>query len=257
MIGIYKITSPSNKVYIGQSWNLIKREKDYKSLANIIRQRKIYNSMKKYGVDKHIFEILHILSDTTIQKELDYWEIYYWKYFISQGFEMLNIKEPGKGGRLDIETKEKISKSNKGRIRSEEVMSKIKNLDRYNLPILMLNLNGKIIREFRNINSCSRELHVSSSNIKSVMNGKTKTCLSHIFIKKVDYDESKFTQIIVPGGCTEVNQYDLDNNFIKSFLSFKNIRLELELKIGCDPNIIRACKSENRIAYGFKWKYKN
>jgi len=30
MIGIYKITSPSNKVYIGQSINIEKRFKSYK-----------------------------------------------------------------------------------------------------------------------------------------------------------------------------------------------------------------------------------
>jgi hypothetical protein len=32
MIGIYKITSPSNKIYIGQTRDLVRREKDYKAI---------------------------------------------------------------------------------------------------------------------------------------------------------------------------------------------------------------------------------
>ena len=33
-IGIYKITSPSNKIYIGQSINIERRFKEYKTLKN-------------------------------------------------------------------------------------------------------------------------------------------------------------------------------------------------------------------------------
>ena len=59
MIGIYKITSPSNKVYIGQSVNIQKRFRDYKSLKRSIKQQpRLYNSFVKYGVNNHLFEIL-------------------------------------------------------------------------------------------------------------------------------------------------------------------------------------------------------
>ena len=43
MIGIYKITSPSNKIYIGQTTNYKKRLGDYYNL-NCINQIKLYNS---------------------------------------------------------------------------------------------------------------------------------------------------------------------------------------------------------------------
>lgn len=55
--GIYKITSPSRKVYIGQSKNIYKRWLQYRSL-NCKSQILLYNSLKKYGVDKHVFEIV-------------------------------------------------------------------------------------------------------------------------------------------------------------------------------------------------------
>ncbi len=60
MIGIYKITSPSGKVYIGQTWNFNTRLRKYKSL-HCSKQPKIYNSLRKYGVFSHTFEIIHEL----------------------------------------------------------------------------------------------------------------------------------------------------------------------------------------------------
>lgn len=57
MIGIYKITSPTKKVYIGQSVNIEKRIIKYRNL-HCKSQPKIYNSIKKYGWGNHIFEIL-------------------------------------------------------------------------------------------------------------------------------------------------------------------------------------------------------
>ena len=55
--GIYKITSPVNKIYVGQSINIYKRWLSYKRLC-CKSQRKIYNSLKKHGVQNHKFEII-------------------------------------------------------------------------------------------------------------------------------------------------------------------------------------------------------
>ena len=50
MIGIYKITSPSGKVYVGQSKDLIRRKKDYeKYIKTSNRQVKLLASINKYG----------------------------------------------------------------------------------------------------------------------------------------------------------------------------------------------------------------
>jgi hypothetical protein len=43
-IGIYKITSPTNKVYIGQSIKINERKRKYKKL-DCKNQPKIYNSL--------------------------------------------------------------------------------------------------------------------------------------------------------------------------------------------------------------------
>ncbi len=49
IVGIYKITSPSNKIYIGCSNNIYKRWSRYKNPHSIKAQYHIYNSLIKYG----------------------------------------------------------------------------------------------------------------------------------------------------------------------------------------------------------------
>jgi len=113
MVGIYKITSPSNSIYIGQSHNIDNRKKMYsKNKAKV--QRKLYNSILKYEWENHIFEVIHELPHDISQTILDNYEIFYWQQYKDCGLKMLNIREPGRGGKLASETKNKITESLKG-----------------------------------------------------------------------------------------------------------------------------------------------
>ena len=111
---IYKITSPSNKVYIGQSWSWIKRKSVYRRLA-CKSQTHLYNSLVKYGFENHSFEILEELPESILQEELDKLEIYYWQEYINNGYEMLNVREPGRGGKSSPESVEKCRQTRKER----------------------------------------------------------------------------------------------------------------------------------------------
>jgi group I intron endonuclease len=121
---IYKITSPTNKIYIGQSWDFIDRIKFYKRLHCKL-QTKIYNSLVKYGYDNHIIEIIHTLPEDIKQCYLDSYELLYWQLYKDCDFEMLNIREPGRGGKLSEETKIKIKNKLKGRTLSENHKKKV------------------------------------------------------------------------------------------------------------------------------------
>jgi group I intron endonuclease len=106
-IGIYKITSPSGKIYIGQSVNIHRRWKEYKYPKKEHYDYKLYNSLKKYGYTNHIFEIICECTE----KELNDKEIFYGKLFDVTGKNGLNIREcGGSKGNLSPETKQKISK---------------------------------------------------------------------------------------------------------------------------------------------------
>ena len=142
IVGIYKITSPNNKIYIGQSWDINYRFYRY-NLCSCKNQTKLYNSLKKYSPKSHIFEIICELPNDIYQNILDNYEMSYIQQYKNCGFEMLNLKEGGSGGgkhsketKLKIsniligkkpseETREKLSKIRKGRKLSEETKLKI------------------------------------------------------------------------------------------------------------------------------------
>lgn len=57
--GVYKITSPDGKIYIGQSTNMSKRFYIYRR-GELGGQKRLSKSFNKYGWINHKFDILHI-----------------------------------------------------------------------------------------------------------------------------------------------------------------------------------------------------
>lgn len=123
IVGIYKITSPSKKIYIGQSQNILKRFAQYKRYS-CEHQDYLYHSLKKYGADKHIFEIIHVCSC----EELDDLEIYYIDLYQSFNSKHgLNLKSGGlTRGELSDYSRRKIGKAHKGKTISEECREKLR-----------------------------------------------------------------------------------------------------------------------------------
>lgn len=77
--------------------------------------------MDKYGVDTFSIETVGMASS---QENTNYLEIYFIEYFdsIENGY---NIKGGGSNGKLNEESKKKISVSNTGKIRTQEAKDKI------------------------------------------------------------------------------------------------------------------------------------
>lgn len=157
MIGIYKITSPSNKVYIGQSLDIENRFLDYKKLK-CKAQPRIYSSLKKYGFESHVVEVIEECEIEILNKKERYWQDFYncigknglncqlvstnelkkvhseeTRKKISIGLTGLKHTEESKlkisigltGRNVSEETRKKISESNIGTIFSEERRSNI------------------------------------------------------------------------------------------------------------------------------------
>jgi group I intron endonuclease len=75
--GIYKITSPSGKIYIGEANNLHLRCSYYLTPNRVKKQRGIYNSLLKYGVENHIIDIVEICDENILlERERYYQEIF-------------------------------------------------------------------------------------------------------------------------------------------------------------------------------------
>jgi group I intron endonuclease len=121
--GIYKIISPSKKIYIGQSIDIISRW-DYYKRYDCERQSKLYNSLKKHGWDKHKFEIICQCDKI----ELNNLERYYIELYQTFNNKFgLNLQDGGNGGRaISEETKQKIRDKRKLQVFSEESKAKMR-----------------------------------------------------------------------------------------------------------------------------------
>lgn len=113
---IYKIVNSVNdKIYVGQTWETLKsrllKHKDRRS--NCIKLR---NAMNCYGKDNFTINILTICHD---QEIADHWESFFIKKYdtIYNGYNILIGGKTGsrKGLRHSQETKNKMSKSKKGK----------------------------------------------------------------------------------------------------------------------------------------------
>ncbi len=123
IIGIYKITSPTNKIYIGKSTNCNQRKVYYRRSA-CKTQTKLLNSLKKYGWKKHRFEIIKKCN----KNELDYLEIYYIKLFKSFNTKNgMNLASGGNSPLYSEITKKRMSIMKLGTKHTEETKKKMSN----------------------------------------------------------------------------------------------------------------------------------
>ncbi len=120
--GVYSITSPSGKVYVGSSLNIEKRWKRYRQL-DCVKQPKLFRSLSKYGHINHSFKILIECSES----ELFEWEHHYANYFktIENGLNCIIPNFKDVKGIVCKETRLKISIAGKGKITSEETKAKM------------------------------------------------------------------------------------------------------------------------------------
>lgn len=193
MIGIYKITNPKGKIYIGQSTNINKRFKQYK-IIDCKNQIKLYNSLSKYNPENHLFEILEECEEELLNEK----EIYWGSKFNVLDKNGLNLKlGNGKGscseqtknkmrkakiGKKDSElTKQTKSQSAKGRIKSTKWRQNISNSHPTKKPVEQYSLGGAKINEYISINETARQTGIRVGDISACCNGKQKTAFGFIF----------------------------------------------------------------------------
>lgn len=118
IIGIYKITSPTGRIYIGQSWDIKRRWRFHKNdhRGDGLLQR----SIKKYGYEAHEFAVLASLPSTTTQDALNELERSFIREYKGRGASLLNLTEGGYNAKLTSEHKDKIRKALTGYVRTEE-----------------------------------------------------------------------------------------------------------------------------------------
>lgn len=182
VIGIYKITNPNRKIYIGQSKNIFSRYNEYKKL-HCKFQTKIYNSIKKYGWENHRFEVIHQCSI----KELNELEKYYVDLFQTFNSKYgLNLRDGGgAAAKMSDETKNKISKTTKGRVgikktqeqkkaQSDRMMGKSMSIDtKFKMSLSKIGKNkSKNTKKKMSLYSSNRSIEHLERLSKSLSNSK-------------------------------------------------------------------------------------
>lgn len=116
---IYKITNPSNKIYIGKTYNLRKRINAHKCSAKKGKNLILHNSIRKYGWDSHHLEIIETVDDTLLDEREIFW-VNELKTYCQENPMGMNMTKGGDGQRNswmhDTERREQQSKvfSNEG-----------------------------------------------------------------------------------------------------------------------------------------------
>lgn len=112
MIGIYKITSPKGRVYIGQSIDIKRRFKTYQNINKSIRQPKLHRSLQKYGIHNHKFEIITECEESLLNELERYYQECY--NCIDNGLNCILTTTETRSGKHSEETKKKMSVYHKG-----------------------------------------------------------------------------------------------------------------------------------------------
>jgi hypothetical protein len=147
MIYIYKITSPSGRIYIGQTKNINKRKHLYKGLK-CKTQFRLYASLLKYTWKEHVFEtVAELPEEYGDDAEISY--ISYYKAYHTDGG--LNLTRGGLRPKMTQETKNKLSEAIMG-----DKNARAKKLYQYTLE-------KELVKEWNCMKCIERELGYGTS----------------------------------------------------------------------------------------------
>lgn len=171
--GIYKLISPNNKIYIGQSIKIEQRWIDHKRRAKKNSSRhsfKLYNSIRKYGWENFKKEIVEeCLSDQLNAREIYYINLY----------DSVNL---GLNGREGGNSNWKVTQTTKDKLRYA-------NLGKYNgLQNIEFYIDGT---KYKSIGDASRILLIAPKTIHNRLNSNNIKYANYIYLDDTKIVEKK------------------------------------------------------------------
>jgi group I intron endonuclease len=200
MGAIYKITSPSNKVYVGKTYDVRKRINSHKCEARRGKNTLLHNSIRKYDWENHHFEIIESIDDSLLDEREIFW-ISELKTYCQENPMGLNMTKGGDGQRNswmhDTERREQQSKSFSnegnpfyGKTHSEETKAIIKEkakerqkIKKNNIPqwgaekgrlkvikpCIAYNNKGEFIGEYESLTDCANALDIKIKTVSDCL----------------------------------------------------------------------------------------
>ena len=220
--GIYAITNPLGQTYIGQSIDVLNRFNDYRYFA-CKNQPSIYKSLKRFGVDKHVFTLLTECDvDFLDDLEADY----------KQRF----VNENGWEHALFFEIDDTSPDRRHLRI-----------------PVKQYTLGGVFLAEWSGMKLAARETGTDPTTLRQCCKGKGKQANGFLWTY-ADAPAPEPYKREIQKNQRAVKQYSLNGDFICEYPSVAHARHSTGL------NAIRDCCASNRprkTAGGFLWAYRD
>ena len=189
--GIYTITSPSGRVYVGQSVNIERRFGEYRRSGSVRKQRRLAASFAKYGVDAHVFCIVQECAEESLRAtERHFQEILH--VCGPKGLNCRLVSTANRVGRFSAESRQRMSEKQRGagnpnfgrrgaqtscfgRSRTESERKAISEFQRQRGRLILQidPASGSIVRKARSWEYVAEGL--SQGNISSCCSGRLKT----------------------------------------------------------------------------------
>lgn len=185
---VYKITSPSGKIYIGSTINIKSRLYHYKSY-NCKQQYKLYASLKKYGYELHEVEVIEEPIIEDLRKREHYWGMYY-DTLSSNGLNLSLPKSDEDYATISQETRYKMSKAKKGK--------KLKKEHRDNIIVSLKGREVSPETRLKISNSLKGKKHTEERRLKLSRSNKGKK-LSEETILKLTESNTKLVLCLETG----------------------------------------------------------
>jgi len=246
MIGIYKIISPSGKIYIGQSVDIEKRKKLYVK-HKCENQIKLYRSLVKYGFSAHIFEIQEECTVEKLNIQERHWQDYY-NVLSENGLNCLLTETATEPRIFSEDTKKNMSLSHKI-LNNTEKGREARKKAVTNTDYKARNTNTDYKARTASINYLSfQQKRVANTDYtsfqeKRVVNTDFKTRAANTDYKAIA------KKLWVP-----ILQISKDGSIIQEW----NSATEASKVVGVSRGDISNCiQGRQKTAKGFIWKYKN
>jgi len=248
---IYMITSPSFKIYIGQTVNYKRRINNYKNINVIKHQKRLVNSLRKYGFDNHKFEILCFCK----KEELNFWESFYIKLFDSfYGEHGLNSTSGGDSPKMlyiprTEDWKKKISNSKKGKKREPFSQEWLDNISRSHKGM-------KKTKEWLDNLKKAAQIRKERNGYIITEEQKDKFRKSYSFFLNSDKGiafRKKNSEFTTEKFSKPVLQFTKEWIFVEEHPSARKAALKLKIS---HPNLVNCCNGKSKSAGGYFWKKK-
>jgi group I intron endonuclease len=213
---IYKITSPTGRLYVGKTYNFKQRVSDYRCMRYRSKRSIIIWSIKKYGWDTHKMEIVEEVDDKSLNEREIFWieQLQTYTYNHHNGMNLtkggdgqrhswkndlervrvakLRCGEnaPSFGKKVSPEIRQKISKSvsvfNRTHGKKPSEFCHFKSRGVRLKQVICYKLTGEFVGEYKSLKEAADDLCINRRTANDALNEKQAHAHGIIFKHKSD-----------------------------------------------------------------------